>query len=210
MSAAPTKKGSKPASKPAGTKAVPKKDKDGGSGFKSKPKRQCSFRLPDDAFDILAAVAENKAQHRMTKEEFVARAIRKYGKEVLGDAMPALRHAPAEYVDERLKYLERLVIAPKWAEFLESEEKQIIVRDLIAMIQTLGFEPHAVDMENANAWRKKRAYVKTKTNTYARDDVVLVAYAYKLGLIPKDESERDKEKTKTGKRRKTAYDPWEP
>ena len=53
------------------------------------------------------------------------------------------------------------------------------------MIQKFRFEPHGVNLEKANAWRKKHGIVKTKK--FNTEDVILAAYARKLGLLTEED-----------------------
>ena len=168
--------------KMAEAEAVPKKDGESGVG-KGKSKKQHSVRLTDEARKILTAVKHNKEKHGLSNEAFVAQAICKYGKEILKDDFPALREAPVEYAAERLTYLEQLIIGPKWQKLASSEKAPNLALDLTVMIQEFRFEPHAVDLKKANAWREKHGNGKTKT--FKREDVILAAYARNLGLLAK-------------------------
>jgi len=171
----------KPVNKSQKPTERPEKDEEGDG----KDKKQRSFRLTNDAFDVLKVVTDNKKRHGMTQATFVAKAICKYGKEILGDAFPALREIPAEYMTTRLEYLERMVVKQRWNELTKAAPLR--TKDLTSMIQKFQFEPYAVDMETANAWRKKHGEIQDKK--FRRDDVITASYARKLGLLAEDDDE---------------------
>ena len=104
----------KPAPKSTGS---PKRDEKS-SGMS---KQQRSIRLTAGAITVLEKVKAKKMQHGMSQEAFVSKAIRKYGKEVLGDAFPALPDSQAEYAAERLEYLERVVSKVAWDAMCEAD-----------------------------------------------------------------------------------------
>jgi hypothetical protein len=173
----------KPTSKPQKPAKEPKIDaKDDG-----KDKKQRSFRLPDDALNVLKEVTAKRKQHGLSQEAFIAEAIYEHGRKVLKDAFPALRNAPAEYVAARLEYLERIIIKQRWQKLANSKAASILAPDLTSMIQKFQFEPHAVDMEKADAWRKEHG--KGKIKKFKEDDVIMAAYALKLGLLTENDDE---------------------
>ena len=154
----------------------------------SKPKSQRSFRLTADASAVLTALKKSRNGHGMTQEAFVAKAICEYGKQVLGKAFPLLRESPAEYVAERLEYLERIVIRHEWENFAKGEPK--LAKLLITMVEELQLVPYPLDKGRAKAWIEKQR--GSEAQEIKQKNASLAAYARKFGFIkPKKDEEEE-------------------
>ena len=115
-------------------------------------KKSRAFRLTADAHEVLKAVKESKKQHGLRSlDAFVALAICDFGKKLLGDDCPVLREAPAEYLAERLAYLEREMVEKAWKRLGHSRAKR-----LYEMVKELELNPYNVDMGKAQAWATKK------------------------------------------------------
>ena len=110
---------------------------------------QRSFRLPADVNDILTAVKDSKKQHGLTQAAFVVAAIRKYGRKVLGDAVPA---SPEEVLEARLEYLERYVSQILWEAM--GKRKPNMAKSLREHVAETGHSPYSRNFKELDKLRK--------------------------------------------------------
>jgi len=178
MNAVPIKKDTvdpvtKPVAKPRST-GVEESKKDANSSItgKGKSKKQRSFRLPEDSLNILKEVSENKAQHGLSREAFVAKAIRVYGQQVLGNAVPA---SPEDVLEARLDYLERLVSEIAWDSMCEASLGR--AKTLRRCVVKTGQNPFSRNFEELKKLRVAKG-------EQAVDDIawITAAFAEKFGF----------------------------
>ena len=138
---------------------APKKQKKDSAAktLKSKPAPlekksvQRSFRLTEDANEILKAIKDSKEQHGLTQDAFIVKAIRDCAEKMLGkDAIPA---SPEKILETRFDYLERVASKTAWEALCKNDSKK--AQRMYDIAEELELDPQNMSQKCVTLYKKR-------------------------------------------------------